>query len=351
MPQFGSWGRAAAPYGFFGGYTPVVARGYGLNPVAPDAARGISPLLMPVSQESDLVGLSPLLLSDIDDSSEPHGTDQFPVPTPGGPSLYARWTPTAALLDLPEAQAAYLRAAARPPTSQKKKPRPEQTPQPPNFPPLPPELGTPPPQEESTQKPPAPTSPETSPPADEVPSGLPDGYPERIWRTIKAAEEFIREHGFAAYLWVAKQYEDIRYNEPEKTFETYLRERKILLPEIPELVGRLLCGRTGGEEEPEENVARRTSPGRYPAGFGPGDLDKSSKSYGAIRGREQQCIDATRELGISANKINGISPWNPMKPYYIHRSKQEFGETFEHPLFERYKRARLFRRAQMGQGG
>jgi hypothetical protein len=39
-------------------------------------------------------------------------------------------------------------------------------------------------------------------------------------------------------------------------------------------------------------------------------LDESSTSYAAIRGREQQLIDYYVNLGTSANRINGISPLN-----------------------------------------
>jgi hypothetical protein len=49
-------------------------------------------------------------------------------------------------------------------------------------------------------------------------------------------------------------------------------------------------------------------------GFGPAVLDKTSTDMAAIRGREQQMIDAAggaqSQGGTSANTFNGISPNN-----------------------------------------
>jgi len=58
--------------------------------------------------------------------------------------------------------------------------------------------------------------------------------------------------------------------------------------------------------------ARRDSGHPYTKdGFGPAVLDRTSDSYDAIRGREQQLIDFFRQSGLSANKINGVGPRNP----------------------------------------
>ncbi len=64
-------------------------------------------------------------------------------------------------------------------------------------------------------------------------------------------------------------------------------------------------------------------------GFGPAQLDKSSPNKGAIRGREQQMIDAhggsKSQGGSSGNSINGISPSNPNRGSYMNEASSEFG--------------------------
>lgn len=64
-------------------------------------------------------------------------------------------------------------------------------------------------------------------------------------------------------------------------------------------------------------------------GFGPAVLDQSSPNRAAIRGREQQLIDANggaqSEGGTSGNAINGISPRNPRRETYLNEADQEFG--------------------------
>lgn len=57
----------------------------------------------------------------------------------------------------------------------------------------------------------------------------------------------------------------------------------------------------------------------------PARLDQSSASSAAIRGREQQLIQSFRGQGISANKINGISPTNPNGPWYLQSATDAFG--------------------------
>ena len=63
-------------------------------------------------------------------------------------------------------------------------------------------------------------------------------------------------------------------------------------------------------------------------GFGPAQLDKSSTSYEAIRGREQQLIQnnggAQSQGGTSSNFYNGISPTNPRGPGYLTKATEEF---------------------------
>jgi len=65
------------------------------------------------------------------------------------------------------------------------------------------------------------------------------------------------------------------------------------------------------------------------AGFGPPVVDRYSDSYSAIRGREQQLIDyyggAQSVGGTSANRINGVSDWNPLRPLYMYDSTYRWG--------------------------
>lgn len=64
-------------------------------------------------------------------------------------------------------------------------------------------------------------------------------------------------------------------------------------------------------------------------GFGEARLDQISKSYSAIRGREQQLINyfggAKSMGGSSGNPINGIAVFNPLRSYYLETSTSVFG--------------------------
>jgi len=64
--------------------------------------------------------------------------------------------------------------------------------------------------------------------------------------------------------------------------------------------------------------------------FGPAVLDKSPDNAVAIRGREQQLIDANGGAkssdGTSGNAINGISPKNKNRSTYIESANREFGK-------------------------
>ena len=103
-----------------------------------------------------------------------------------------------------------------------------------------------------------------------------------------------------------------------RTFQTYTK----LNPET----GQVYVGRTSGFESPLENLARRDSSHAYnDLGFGPAELDQTSDSYGAIRGREQQMIEFFRVQGVSANKINGVSSSNPRIGDYLRAALQLFG--------------------------
>ncbi|KAB0650454.1 RHS repeat-associated core domain-containing protein, partial [Burkholderia diffusa] len=111
----------------------------------------------------------------------------------------------------------------------------------------------------------------------------------------------------------------------EKTYQTYTRYNPT--------TGQCYSGRTSGYEDPETNVKNRSYGQAYltAEGFLPPVLDRSSTSYRAIRGREQQLIElngkAQSSGGISRNLINGISPINPAGPLlYLPAALAQFGK-------------------------
>lgn len=107
--------------------------------------------------------------------------------------------------------------------------------------------------------------------------------------------------------------------------------------------GRLVTysGRTYGYGATPQDVlkARDLNHHMNGQGFGPAILDRSIEASGphdimakaAIRGREQMLIDrfggAQSQGGTSGNRINGISPLNPLKDFYIEAAKMRFGEV------------------------
>lgn len=108
----------------------------------------------------------------------------------------------------------------------------------------------------------------------------------------------------------------------EKTYQTYTKTNPT--------TGEVYSGRTSGYGSPAENVRNRDRNHHMKdKGFGPAELDRSSNSYEAIRGREQDLIDyyggAKSTGGTSGNAINGISDKNPNKDLYISSSRDEFG--------------------------
>ena len=81
-----------------------------------------------------------------------------------------------------------------------------------------------------------------------------------------------------------------------------------------------------------QNVARRDA--RHHMNkkrFGQGQLDKLSKSYDAIRGREQELIDAHGSAqstgGTSGNPYNGIHPDNVNRKKYLRAARRAFGDV------------------------
>ena len=109
-----------------------------------------------------------------------------------------------------------------------------------------------------------------------------------------------------------------------KTYQTYTKTN----PET----GQVYSGRTSGTGTPQENIlARNASHHMNDEGYAPAELDQSSSNPDAIRGREQQLIDANggaqSQGGTSGNKINGISPSNPNLDTYLDAATEEFGPT------------------------
>jgi len=110
----------------------------------------------------------------------------------------------------------------------------------------------------------------------------------------------------------------------DKTYQTYTKPN----PET----GEVYTGRTSGTGTPEENIADRdASHHMNDKGFGPAKLDKSSSNPDAIRGREQQQIEANggakSQGGTSGNAINGVSPTNPKAQQYQDAANKEFGDN------------------------
>ncbi|MEJ1128409.1 RHS repeat-associated core domain-containing protein [Variovorax sp. CCNWLW225] len=110
----------------------------------------------------------------------------------------------------------------------------------------------------------------------------------------------------------------------EKTYQTYTRWNP--------LTGQCYTGRTSGYGTPQENIRDRAygQPLLNAEKFLPPVLDRSSSSYNAIRGREQQVMElnggARSSGGDSRNMINGISPGNLAGPLiYIPSANREFG--------------------------
>ncbi|GAB4512556.1 MAG: hypothetical protein Tsb0026_16580 [Sulfuricaulis sp.] len=107
-----------------------------------------------------------------------------------------------------------------------------------------------------------------------------------------------------------------------RTFQTYTRTNPA--------TGEVYSGRTSGFGAPEQNIAQRNAGSPLNnQGFGRPFLDQSSTNPAAIRGREQLLIEnfggAKSCCGTSANKINGISPTNPNRNFYLEEALKDFG--------------------------
>jgi hypothetical protein len=106
--------------------------------------------------------------------------------------------------------------------------------------------------------------------------------------------------------------------EHPRTYETYIKT-------APD--GSVYIGRASGRGTPRENIARREAGGHdwTDRGYGPGNLDRSSDNYGAIRGREQLLKEHFEALGINVQVDRGISPRNPLRDFYLSEARRVFG--------------------------
>ncbi|MEQ1591028.1 MAG: RHS repeat-associated core domain-containing protein [Thiobacillaceae bacterium] len=136
-------------------------------------------------------------------------------------------------------------------------------------------------------------------------------------QAIKAARA--AERGVEAVRTVERAAESAKV---EKTYQTYTKTNS--------KTGEVYCGRTSGCGTAFENVAKRDSNHHMnDKGYDPAQLDKSSASKDAIRGREQKMIEANGGArssgGSSGNAINGITHNNPNANRYREAAKREFG--------------------------
>jgi RHS repeat-associated protein len=108
----------------------------------------------------------------------------------------------------------------------------------------------------------------------------------------------------------------------QKTYQTYTKTNKE--------TGEVYSGRTSGTGTPQKNVQNRDKNHHMnDKGYGPAKLDKSSPNKDAIRGREQQLINANggakSQDGKSGNAINSVGPNNKKAEQYSNAAKKEFG--------------------------
>jgi hypothetical protein len=108
----------------------------------------------------------------------------------------------------------------------------------------------------------------------------------------------------------------------EKTYVTYTK--------VDPKTGKTYSGRSSGHGDPRDIVAARDAKHHMnDKGYGPAQLDKASTNKDAIRGREQQLIDAhggaRSKNGSSGNAINGISDANKKRDRYMDAANKEFG--------------------------
>lgn len=117
---------------------------------------------------------------------------------------------------------------------------------------------------------------------------------------------------------------------PMKTVEKVQKLKKLYVTytKTNKKTGEVYSGRTSGTGDAADILKKRDgNHHKNSDGFGPAEVDKVSDNKSAIRGREQQLIDANggskSQGGTSGNAINGISDKNPKKQGYIDAANKE----------------------------
>ena len=110
-------------------------------------------------------------------------------------------------------------------------------------------------------------------------------------------------------------------NKAKKLYITYTKVNK--------KTGEVYSGRTSGKGEPGKILNTRDAKHhKNDDDFGKAQIDKVSTNKDAIRGREQQLIEANggakSQKGTSGNAINGISDKNPNRQKYTDAANKEF---------------------------
>lgn len=140
-------------------------------------------------------------------------------------------------------------------------------------------------------------------------------------KAIRAAE-----HGVEAVRTVEKTAEGVN---AVKKGEGTAEKVHVTYTKVDPKTGKTYSGRSSGYGRPEDIVAARDAKHHMnDKGYGPAQLDKASTSKDAIRGREQQLIDAhggsQSTGGSSGNAINGISEANKNRDRYMDAASKEF---------------------------
>ena len=110
-----------------------------------------------------------------------------------------------------------------------------------------------------------------------------------------------------------------------------LAERTYITYTLTNPTGQVYVGRASGFGSPQDILAGRLSSHHMiPLGFGAPMIDvavQGAQGYPAIRGREQQLIDAHGGVGSPAvaNVVRGVSAWNPFGFIYWAASNAWFG--------------------------
>ncbi len=116
---------------------------------------------------------------------------------------------------------------------------------------------------------------------------------------------------------LAEGIEDYIEKRSQKTYQVY---------EKIDTNGIVYVGRTSGYGSDEQNVRKRDynhHMNKY--GFGNAVPVFSTNDYAAVRGIEQALINKYKSLGVSGNRINGISLKNKNRTIYITRAIEELG--------------------------